>query len=34
MAETPVVDGWINLDCVTPGCGHVKPVEIATIEAG
>lgn len=25
LPETPVVDGWANLDCQTPGCGHVKP---------
>ena len=27
LAETPVVSGWVNLDCPTPGCGHVKPVK-------
>lgn len=27
-AETPQVNGWVNLDCLAPGCEHVEPVRI------
>lgn len=26
--DTPIVNGWVNLDCVTPGCSNVKPVRM------
>lgn len=32
MPDTPVVDGWVNLDCIAPGCGHVKPVKLEAEE--
>jgi hypothetical protein len=31
--ETEEINGWVNLDCLTPGCGHVKPVRVAEMEA-
>ena len=30
LPETPVVDGWVNLDCKTPGCTGVKAVKVAS----
>ncbi len=26
--ETPVIGGYVNLDCLTPGCDHVKAVKV------
>lgn len=32
-AETLEVNGWVNLDCPTPGCKHVKPVRIMAVDS-
>jgi hypothetical protein len=32
LPETPVVDGWVNLDCKTPGCTGVKAVKVESLE--
>ncbi len=34
LPETEVIDGWVNLDCPTRGCGHVKPVKVSSLSAG
>jgi len=26
--DTPIVNGWVNLDCVTPGCSNVKAIRM------
>lgn len=32
VIQAPTVNGWQNLDCVTPGCGHVEPMKVAKVE--
>lgn len=32
LADTPIVGGWVNLDCPTPSCGHVKAVKAEAAE--
>lgn len=29
LPTTQIIGGWVNLDCPTRGCGHVKPVKVA-----
>jgi hypothetical protein len=32
LPTTPVINRWVNLDCMTPGCNHVKPVKLQASE--
>lgn len=29
LPTTQIIDGWVNLDCLTPGCKGIKPIRVA-----